>query len=228
MTETETVSEYVRRRQEAFVQTMQTLVLTTLPRLAWDEVIAQVELTRDELVAHPLIDLPDANSRSHVTTASLVLAFYRVLWRMSQDRMLAQRLVHQGWQDPTRRDIKNFINDRFGITQANPEEAFERVALTFKDVGQRRFGGRFEYVEDVRTRHQVHVSIRRCLFNDYMRTNGAPELITVFCGSDMIWAEELQGPRYGVEFSRPTLLSFGDDACRFHFNRSRCQSDGEA
>ena len=61
--------------------------------------------------------------------------------------------------------------------------------------------------------------INKCLFNDFFRQHGAPELTSIFCALDSMWIDELHQPKYGVRFERPTTLAGGDDACRFQFSR---------
>lgn len=100
-----------------------------------------------------------------------------------------------------------------------PQEAFERIAENFLAGGAEVFGEKFLYEQEMLTESVNSVMIRRCYFNDFLRGNGAPELITVFCSCDNIWADEINKAKYGVSFHRPTLLSLGDDACRFQFRR---------
>ena len=75
-------------------------------------------------------------------------------------------------------------------------------------------------MEDVRDDSRTFVNIERCLFNEFFRRNGAPEVIPILCALDNIWADELARPRYGVRFERPTTLARGDDACRFQFSKA--------
>jgi hypothetical protein len=86
--------------------------------------------------------------------------------------------------------------------------------------GELLFGSGFTYVPTEQTAARSHTEIRKRLFNDYFRARGAPELTSLFCDLDTIWAEELENPKYGVCFARPTTLAAGDDACRFQFART--------
>ncbi len=77
------------------------------------------------------------------------------------------------------------------------------------------------YVHDVRDERRVFVNIERCLFNEFFRRNGAPEITSVLCAVDHVWVDELSKPEYGVRFERPTTLARGDDACRFQFTKTQ-------
>ncbi|MBE9103012.1 hypothetical protein IQ267_26560 [filamentous cyanobacterium LEGE 07170] len=36
---------------------------------------------------------------------------------------------------------------------------------------------------------------------------------------DSLWIDELEQPRYGLRFGRPTTLTQGNDMCRFQFTK---------
>ena len=118
-----------------------------------------------------------------------------------------------------RRHAHAYLEDRFGIRQDAPAGAFAQIAENYQPRGQRLFGSGFVYVQAVQTPERSDTHIRRCLFNDFFRAHGAPELTRVFCALDSIWVDELHKPRYRVHFERPTTLAAGDDACRFQFSR---------
>ncbi len=121
---------------------------------------------------------------------------------------------------PFEQQVSQYLDGRFGISQAAPQEAFVRIAENFKRRGEERFGRAFAYVQDVQDAERSFTNIARCFFNDFFRTNGAPEVTAVFCALDKVWAEALESGPYGVRFDRPTTLAEGDDACRFQFRRT--------
>lgn len=124
-----------------------------------------------------------------------------------------------------RRHTHEYLEDRFGITQDAPGEAFAHIASNYQPRGIQLFGSGFIYVQAVQEPERSHTHIRKCLFNDFFRAHGAPELTRVFCALDSIWVDELHRPRYGVRFERPTTLAAGDDACRFEFSRRSTDPD---
>lgn len=148
-----------------------------------------------------------------------VLIVYRALRPFAgQNRALG--LIQSLLSQQFRRHTAAYLEDRFGITQDAPGEAFARIAENYQPRGQRLFGSGFIYEQAVQTPERSDTHIRSCLFNDFFRAHGAPELTPVFCALDSIWVEELHKPRYGVRFERPTTLAAGGDACRFEFSRA--------
>jgi len=147
-----------------------------------------------------------------------VLIVYRALRPMvgeERARGAIQNLLSRQF----RRHTQAYLEDRFGITQDAPGEAFARIAENYQARGERLFGSGFLYVQATQAHDRSDTHIRKCLFNDFFRAHGAPELTRVFCALDAIWVEELHRPRYGVRFERPTTLAAGGDACRFEFSR---------
>lgn len=156
--------------------------------------------------------------RRWLAFAWLVLIAYRVLRRfVGRDRALS--ILESALSRAFRKHMHEYLEDRFGISQSRPEEAFDRIAENYKTRGERLFGPRFTYVQAIQTEHQSHTHITQCLFNDFFRAHGAAEVLPLFCAVDSIWIEELHQPRYRTRFERPTTLAEGDDACRFCFSR---------
>jgi len=147
-----------------------------------------------------------------------VLIVYRVLRPVTGEKR-ALGAIRGMLSRQFKRHTAAYLEDRFGITQDAPDEAFARIAENYQPRGQRLFGSGFIYVQAVQTAERSDTHICKCLFNDFFRAHGAAELTPVFCALDSIWADELHKPRYGVRFERPTTLAAGGDACRFQFSR---------
>jgi hypothetical protein len=158
-----------------------------------------------------------------VSVSSMLLAIYRHLRSSLGDEKRSLDLLRQGLTGPLRAQVASYIQLRFGISQDAQPEAFRRVSENFRSRGEARFGRGFRYVDDVRDGSRVFVNIERCLFNEFFRRNGAPEVMAAMCAFDSVWADELNNkPEYGVRFDLPTTLGRGDDVCRFQFtNRQR-------
>jgi hypothetical protein len=161
----------------------------------------------------------DAAGRRWLTLCSVLLAAYRTLLPLVGESAKAVAILQSSMTAPFKAGITAFIADRFGISQDAPEDAFERITETFQRRGEERFGHAFRFVADVHDGARSFTNITRCLFNEFFRANDAAELTVVCCAMDYVWAEELEHPRYGVRFQRPTTLAAGDDACRFQFFR---------
>jgi len=148
----------------------------------------------------------------------VILIVYRLLKIFfGQDRSVA--IVHSRLERRFKNDMPSYIAHRFGITPDAPQSAFDRIAENYVPLGQKLFGSGFSYVPAVHDNDRSFTHINKCLFNDFFRQHGAPELTSIFCALDSIWIDELHQPKYGVRFERPTTLAGGDDACRFQFSR---------
>jgi hypothetical protein len=156
-----------------------------------------------------------------IALSSMLLATYRSLRSSLGDEQRALEVIREALTRPFRDQITSYIEARFGISQDAPEETFRRVSENFKSRGEVSFGRSFRYVDDVRDDRRAFVNIERCLFNEFFRKNGAPEVTPILCALDNVWANELNKPRYGVRFERPTTLANGNDACRFQFTKTR-------
>ena len=161
----------------------------------------------------------DAAGRRWLMLCAILLAAYRRLSPVVRNSATAVSLLQASMTAPFRAGIQVFIRDRFGISQDAPYEAFDRIAETFQNRGEQRFGRAFTFVPVAKDDRHSFTNITRCLFNDFFRANGAPEVTQVCCAMDLVWADELSHPRYGVCFERSTTLAAGDDACRFRFFR---------
>jgi hypothetical protein len=156
-----------------------------------------------------------------IALSSMLLAIYRHLRSSLGDEKRTFDLLREALTGTLHPQITSYIQLRFGISQDSRGEAFRHVSENFRSRGEARFGRSFRYVDDVRDDGRVFVNIERCLFNEFFRKNGAPEVTAIMCAFDNVWAEELSKPEYGVRFERPTTLARGDDACRFQFSSTR-------
>ena len=162
----------------------------------------------------------DSAAMRWIGISSLLLATYRSLRSFLGDGKRTLTILRETLTGPLRRQITSYLEARFGIFPDAPEEAFHRVSQNFKSRGEARFGQSFRYVDDVRDERRAFVNIETCLFNEFFRQNGAPEVTSILSALDNVWADELSKPRYGVRFERPTTLARGDDACRFQFTKT--------
>lgn len=159
----------------------------------------------------------DGPSQRWLMVCCLTLATYRVLKPFVGDGRTVLEILQDALAQPLKTNIKEYLAERFAISQDAPSDAFDRVSQHFATRGEERFGRAFEYVQDVQDATRSFTKITKCFFNDFFRANDAPEITPVFCAADFVWADELADVRYALRFERPTTLAAGDDACRFQF-----------
>ena len=162
----------------------------------------------------------DEVSKRNLLFTSLLLATYHELREQLGEGPLAVDLLRDTTMELFRPRIRDYIHQRFDVDPDRPGEAFQRVAANFLERGKSGFGAGFTYEQEVQTERQSFVNVTNCLFLDFFRANSAPELTPVLCALDTVWADELNRGPYNVSFERPTLMSRGDDKCRFQFTRT--------
>ena len=193
--------------------------LTSAELKCWHAADASVRLDASHIAEENAQLAEDSAAVRWIGLSSMLLATYRSLRSSLGDEKRALTILREALTDPLREQIIPYIETRFGIFQDAPDEAFSRVTQNFKSRGEASFGRSFRYVDDVRDDRRAFVNIERCLFNEFFRRNGAPEVTPILCALDNVWADELSKSRYGVRFQRPTTLARGDDACRFQFTK---------
>jgi hypothetical protein len=194
--------------------------ITDLHGRSWEEIETAVRTRMTKLTEQNEARMIDAPSRQWLLLASMILAAYRELFPFVGDEQAGLSILRNAMEAPFKERLTGYIADRFGISQDAPEEAFNRIAENFKARGEERFGKAYTYVQEVEDEWRSFVNIQKCFFDDFFRANGMPEVIPIFCAMDNLWAEELEKPKYGVRFERPTTLARGDDMCRFQFTKT--------
>ena len=193
--------------------------VTDLHGRSWEEIETAVRDRMIELTEQDEARVIDAPSRQWLLLASMVLAAYRELLPLVGDEQTGLSILCNAMATPFNERLTDYITDRFGISQDAPEEAFNRIAENFKARGEERFGKAYTYVQEVQDEGRSFINIQKCFFDDFFRANEIPEVTSIFCAMDNLWAEELEKPQYGVRFERPTTLARGDDMCRFQFTK---------
>jgi hypothetical protein len=57
--------------------------------------------------------------------------------------------------------------------------------------------------------------VEKCFFRDHFNRHGNAPLTTVICAWDANWMRAVDPAVSGLRAERTTLMSLGDDACRF-------------
>ena len=193
--------------------------VTDLHGRSWEEIETAVRDRMIELTEQNKARMIDAPSQQWLLLASMVLAAYRELLPLVGDEQTGLSILCNAMATPFKERLTGYIADRFGISQEAPDGAFNRITENFKARGEERFGKAYTYVQEVQDEGRSFINIQKCFFDDFFRANEIPEVTSIFCAMDNLWAEELEKPQYGVRFERPTTLARGDDMCRFQFTK---------
>jgi hypothetical protein len=198
--------------------------LTSAELERWQAAQGSVQLDASRIAEENAQLAEDLAAVRWIGLSSVLLATYRFLRSSLGNEKRILTILREALVAPLQEQITSYIEARFGICEEAPQEAFRRVSQNFKSRGEVSFGRSFRYLDDVRDDRRTFVNIERCLFEKFFRHNGAPEVTPILCALDNVWADELNKPRYGVRFERPTTLAKGDDVCRFQFTKTEAPS----
>ena len=161
----------------------------------------------------------DETSSAYLNYCSFLLALYRRLDAHLEDRLVKIEILKGAMAQLFGQGIQEFIKGRFDVDHEHPKQAFEQMSRNFKSRGEQYFGNHFTYDEKWNGANEVTFGVSKCLFKNFFQKNDAPELTPLFCAMDSIWSQELNTGKYNVRFDRPTIMSLGDDKCRFRFRK---------
>lgn len=181
-----------------------------------DNLIAAVRQQADELYDTNkalILDQPGAGS---ILISALALAAYRELAAHLGSKREAWQTVQSALTRPQTAWIQKVMRLALRLSR-------DPLAL-MANISQKKqlqaYGKGFVFsthTDNMQTHFATHV--HRCLYHEFFKANGAPELTLAFCAFDNIWGDLLQGSEYGVRFDRPTTIAAGEELCRFEFRR---------
>jgi len=162
----------------------------------------------------------DETSRSYVIFCSTLLSLYRALGAHLEDRLVKVDILRVAMARVFGSGIHAYIKGRFDVDVEKPNEAFDKISANFRVRGEAQFGQNFEYDEERNGDDEVTFGVKHCLFKNFFTKSDAAELLPLFCAMDAVWSQEINTGDYNIRFDRPTIMSIGDDKCRFRFRRS--------
>jgi len=195
--------------------------------VAVDELRPDIEVEFTRIFAANQPAAGDAAAARNTMLTSMLLAIYRVGSRRIPNQAALVAAIGEALVDVFTRQLASYIEGRFDVRGDRPDEAFTKITKNFMGRGVGTFGTGFTYEEDVVDDQHGFFNVTKCFFLEFFQTNGAPELTSVICRLDAIWADEMNAGAYNVTFERPTLMSDGADKCRFQFTRTGERQDDE-
>jgi hypothetical protein len=167
--------------------------------------------TRAEELQEEDQDLPvDPQSEGMLALTSTMLAAYQTLLPL--------------FDNDQRRTIL-FLQQIVGAVAQRPfEVAFEALSkrehpLDAIDKACRMegplYGSYYDIAFDRQDADTFEMRVHRCFFRDHFTRRGNPLLTTALCAWDANWMKAIDPAVSGLRAERPTLMSLGDDACRF-------------
>ena len=208
-----------RMLMNSYMKEFRKQLSAALPHQA-DRIAAQIMPLSDTLYKDNEAMVVDDPSNSNIHLTSLALASYRLLRQAGMERRAALSIVQVALVEPSRRKMSFFsrLAVRFW------PDPLRLMADISRSKARTAYGKTFifeHHTDNMRTYFFSHV--KKCLYHDFFKANGAPEMTPVFCAFDDNWSSTMQDPRSRVQSSRPTTIGAGDDMCRFEFRRREKQ-----
>lgn len=166
-------------------------------------------------IQHLLVDeLAVSNARMSAQTT----AAYQLLLEQGRPQSDLLPLLKSALVEPGRQ-MTALVSKLMQRASRDPFKSMASIASS-KQAAVYGKGFTFEYDKDgMQTYH--FTMVKKCLYHEFFKANGAPELTALFCAVDDNWSDTMQDGKYGVRFDRPTTIGFGDEMCRFEFRRTK-------
>lgn len=163
----------------------------------------------------------DEASKKYVGLSALILAIYHNFEPAINDKEIRIGCLKDAMRDYFKPDVKHYIKVRFDVDSDRPDDAYDKIVDNFIGKGKKQLGKTFTYSIEDKDDDKITFTVSKCCFLDFFHRNGTPEMTSIMCMLDTIWADEFNEGDYNVYFNRPDLMSKGDDICRFRFHRIR-------
>ena len=162
----------------------------------------------------------DEQSEFHLHFMALLLAGYKEILKVStQEEALA--VLKKAAIDSVKDDIQQGV--RYALDYAN--DPMRVLVEASKEREEMFFGRTFTFARICDDEERYHLHVQKCFYHRFAVYHSVTELMNILCEWDWIWAGAIDPERHGFRFSLPTTLGYGNDVCRFYFERAGdCQS----
>jgi len=175
-----------------------------------DELTEGIEARAAELVEEDGDLAVDGAAKGMLTMAATVLAGYEALLpELDGDERRTILFLQHVFGEVLERTIDVVI-----AALARGDEPLDAVEKAMRQSSG-MYGSYFDFEFDRADRDNFEMRVRRCLFRDFFARHDALLVTTVLCSWDANWMKALDPAVTGLRSERTTLLSLGDDACRF-------------
>jgi len=167
--------------------------------------------TRAEQLQEADKDLPvDSQSEGMLALTSTVLAAYETLLPLFDDDQRRTILFLQHVVGAVARRPFEIAFEALGKRE-HPLDAIEKACRKEGPL----YGSYYDIAFDRQAAGTFEMRVHRCFFRDHLTRRNNPLLTTVMCAWDANWMRAVDPAVSGLRAERPSLMSLGDDACRF-------------
>jgi hypothetical protein len=175
-----------------------------------DELTGRIEARAAELVEEDGDLAVDGAAKGMLAMSATVLAGYEALLpELDGDERRTILFLQHVFGEVLERTIDVVI-----AALARGDEPLDAVEKAMRRSSG-MYGSYFDFDFDRTDPDNFEMRVSRCLFRDFFARHNALLVTTVLCSWDANWMKALDPAVTGLRSERTTLLSLGDDACRF-------------
>ncbi|MQA75354.1 MAG: hypothetical protein GEU88_13595 [Solirubrobacterales bacterium] len=180
-----------------------------------EELVAAIGSRAEELAKGDQDMLVDGPAKGMLATCSVVLAGYEILLpEFDGDERRTILFLQHIFGEAYRRSIEVVIE---ALTKG--DTPLDTVAKAM-EKSSAMYGSYFRFDFERPDDDTFEMGVTRCFFHDFFARHDAPLVTTVLCAWDANWMQALDPGVTGLRSERTSLLSLGDDACRFRVVRT--------
>lgn len=180
-----------------------------------EETVAAIKARAEQLAAGGEDMVVDGPSRGMLAASTVVMAAYETLLPMFDgDEARTIRYLRRVFGGILRRSLELGVE-----ALARKDNALDAVDTACrKDFAM--YGSYYGIDFERPDPDTFEMRVGRCFFRDFFARHSAAPVTTVMCAWDANWMVALDPAVSGLRSERTSLLSLGDDACRFRVLRT--------
>ena len=161
--------------------------------------------------------IKDVQSEYHVSWCAIVAAIYIESLKVSTKENALKRTRDIIFKNMNPESVAGYI----AAAMDKAKDKFRYIVKSSKQQEEKFFGTTFVFSRPCDTSALYHLRVHKCLYNDFFREMGFPELMIIACEWDIVsWTKGIDEKRHKVAFTRPATLGLDSKECEFIFKKT--------
>lgn len=156
--------------------------------------------------------IADSQSQSFIIMCSYVTAYYNFLNAKGYSKDLILNQLYNSLIKSAGGKYVTFFTKLMLRFTRDKRKFIEKSAIQSK-----KSYGKFLEIREKKEKDKFVSVVTKCGIHDFFIRRQIPELTSVFCKWDNLWADEINKYKCGIEFNRTSTIAEADDTCRFEF-----------
>jgi hypothetical protein len=175
-----------------------------------EELVATIRDRAQELAREDADLAGDGPAKGMLAMSAVVLAAYETLRpELDDDGARTILFLQHVFGEVLKRSMEIAVEALAG--REEPLDAVEKAMRKSSAM----YGSYFDFAFERPDPETFEMRVERCFFRDFFARHDALLVTTVLCAWDANWMRALDPAVSGLRAERTSLLSLGDDACRF-------------